>query len=141
MRAFVKVQDHPEIVHTWKDFNMVLCLKHCLLSHLILLGFRRLFKWLWNFPCGYFTPEKSTLATNILCTAEGKSEEESRRLERRGKTCHPIFTVTFLLRNNIYIVSCWTVMKNTPADMKETHSVQHMSGHAIQLNECQVGHV
>lgn len=119
--------------------DMALHSKHCLLmSHLVLLGFRRTFRWLWNFPCGSFTPERSMLATNILCIAEGKSEEENRRLEREGKTCRPVFTVTFLLRNNIYIVSCWTATKSTPADLKETCSVQDMSVYAIQPNECQL---
>lgn len=93
---------------------------HCLLmSRLLLLGFHRMFKCPWNFLCGSFTPEGNMSATNRLCVAERQSEEENARLEGGGRTRHPVFTVTLRLRNNIYIISCWTATKSMPMDLKE----------------------
>lgn len=92
------------------------------MSRLLLSGFHRMFECPWNFPCGPFTPGGNMSATNRLCVAERQSEEENARLERGGRTCHPVFTVTLLLRNNIYIISCWTATKSMPMDLKEASS-------------------
>lgn len=99
------------------------CIWNCAfltVSHLILLSFCRMFKCPWNFPHDSFTPESSMLTTKRLFVAEGKAERENVIRERRKSTCHPMFSVTFLSGNDIYIVSCLIPTKSAPTDMKET---------------------